>query len=362
MFGARLGVPYFWLVCLFLLLASLVAVGKAFLLLQDARPQVENDPQVRQAYENWWFHHREGAFDEYREAERQAEARLSPSMNFRFVFFFGATALASLMALIELIAFGFVLGKSGIAANYRWYVTCIAMFVVGLLGVMGGLAGLALLHWQLGSSPEIQQARADADRLEHQFHNPGASIPVADPEPSAPDVRQAPSGVDQVQGDRALARKRLHDVEQAVSERGQPMFIFFAAFTFGAAVLAVRGGISGLPLSFCVLLYKLWEQVQDGAARTTAGKAVGFLFIPFFNFYWAFVALPGLADELNRCARRRPLDIAPASRGLFVTYCILCFAALVPYLGILVALAALGVAVAAFRSATRVALALAEAG
>jgi hypothetical protein len=37
-----------------------------------------------------------------------------------------------------------------------------------------------------------------------------------------------------------------------------------------------------------VILWKMWSSIQDGNARTTPGKAIGFLFIPFFNIYWIF--------------------------------------------------------------------------
>ncbi|MEA5079778.1 MAG: DUF4339 domain-containing protein [Anaerolineaceae bacterium] len=50
----------------------------------------------------------------------------------------------------------------------------------------------------------------------------------------------------------------------------------------------------------CILLYQFWKLVQDGNARTTPGRAVGFLFIPLFNFYWMFIAYWGLAKELKR--------------------------------------------------------------
>jgi len=52
----------------------------------------------------------------------------------------------------------------------------------------------------------------------------------------------------------------------------------------------------------CIVHYKCWKAVPKEIARTTPGKAVGFLFVPFFNFYWAFVSYQGLAEDLN-CAK-----------------------------------------------------------
>ena len=40
----------------------------------------------------------------------------------------------------------------------------------------------------------------------------------------------------------------------------------------------------------CILLYRFWELVPPDQAATTPCAAVGFLFIPFFNLYWNFVA------------------------------------------------------------------------
>jgi hypothetical protein len=53
-----------------------------------------------------------------------------------------------------------------------------------------------------------------------------------------------------------------------------------------------------------VLIFQLWQIVQDGFARTSPGKAVGFLFIPLFRIYWQFVAYFGLAKDLNRYIRQ----------------------------------------------------------
>jgi hypothetical protein len=48
-----------------------------------------------------------------------------------------------------------------------------------------------------------------------------------------------------------------------------------------------------------ILLYKFWKIIQDGFAKTSPGKAVGYSFIPLFNFYWIFIAIGSLAGELN---------------------------------------------------------------
>lgn len=61
----------------------------------------------------------------------------------------------------------------------------------------------------------------------------------------------------------------------------------------------------------------------------TAGKGIGFLFIPFFNFYWVFIFWLRLVDRINFQFRLRgEPDAVP--RGLALTSCILIF---IPYLG-----------------------------
>lgn len=51
---------------------------------------------------------------------------------------------------------------------------------------------------------------------------------------------------------------------------------------------------------FYVLIYKYWNLIPPNRAVTTPGKAVGFLFIPFFCIYWWWVAFVGLGKALNR--------------------------------------------------------------
>ncbi|MFQ5570083.1 MAG: hypothetical protein ACE5G0_10445 [Rhodothermales bacterium] len=90
---------------------------------------------------------------------------------------------------------------------------------------------------------------------------------------------------------------------------------------------------------FAVLLYKMWASIQDGHARTSPGKAVGFLFIPFFNIYWAFQALWGFARDYNAFIDRHGLDNPRLSSGLFLAYVVLSLGAIVPFLGLVLMMA-----------------------
>ncbi|MBU2573606.1 MAG: hypothetical protein KKH28_05970 [Elusimicrobia bacterium] len=98
-------------------------------------------------------------------------------------------------------------------------------------------------------------------------------------------------------------------------------------------------GLSCIPMLYgaiCMLMlwYKSWAVIQDGHARTTPGKAVGFLFIPFFNIYWAFQAVWGLSKDFNAYLQRNSIPAARLPEGLFLAFCILCFTTWIPVLGL----------------------------
>jgi hypothetical protein len=90
-----------------------------------------------------------------------------------------------------------------------------------------------------------------------------------------------------------------------------------------------------------MVIYRGWRLVQPmrytdprDANMPTPGTAVGFLFIPFFNLYWNFIAFPGLVEKLNRMALQR--GVYPrASHGVAMTTAVLLACGVVPYLGLL---------------------------
>jgi hypothetical protein len=77
-------------------------------------------------------------------------------------------------------------------------------------------------------------------------------------------------------------------------------------------------GIYGSVVSL-IFWYKAWASIQDGHARMTPGKAIGFMFIPFFNIYWFFQVYFGFRTDFSAYIDRYNLPVKKLSHGLFVT-------------------------------------------
>ena len=97
--------------------------------------------------------------------------------------------------------------------------------------------------------------------------------------------------------------------------RSMEKVFFIAAGTAGG--LALLGSIF-----FYIWLYQSWKSIPSQEREVSPGKAVGMLFIPLFNLYWIFVALPGLSGNLSRSLGRRGIPTG-AGKGLAITACIL---------------------------------------
>jgi hypothetical protein len=121
-------------------------------------------------------------------------------------------------------------------------------------------------------------------------------------------------------------------------------------------LLQTAGGVV-----YLFLLYRAWRVVQDGQARTTPGKAVGFLFIPYFNLYWIFVALFGLPKNLNAFIHRHRVPAPYASPVLGLTVCLLQIFTSIPVVGLAALLVLMGVLPAFYKSIARSAAGIAGA-
>lgn len=98
----------------------------------------------------------------------------------------------------------------------------------------------------------------------------------------------------------------------------------------------------GAAVCYLMLLYKEWDLIQDGQPRTTPGQAIGFMFIPFFNFYWIFVAVRGLAEDLNSYAQQRGIQARDANVGLVTMALILSLIPCISIVGAVMLIIALG--------------------
>ena len=101
----------------------------------------------------------------------------------------------------------------------------------------------------------------------------------------------------------------------------------FLIFGFASVLALIASAL------FVIVIYRMWAAIQDGHARTDPGRAVGFLFIPFFNIYWAFQALLGFAKDYNSYLDRHGLNLRRLPEGIFVAYIILCLGAFIPFVG-----------------------------
>jgi len=96
---------------------------------------------------------------------------------------------------------------------------------------------------------------------------------------------------------------------------------------------------------WCILLYRHWFVLQGHGARTTPGRAVGFGFIPFYCFYWWFVAYAGLATDTNRYLEQIGITHCRMSRKLAIIDCVLsilcCTVGLIPVVGAIILIPAM---------------------
>ena len=146
------------------------------------------------------------------------------------------------------------------------------------------------------------------------------------------------------------------------------LMVFGEADEDALGVLALLGIVPIiLALIFsCILHYKCWKVVPEGFARLTPGKAVGYLFIPFYNFYWAFPSFGGLGSDCAMVAAKNGLRGFASLSGLGLTYAILWVVNLVaqniPVLGFFTAVADFVVWLLFYKGVVRLLNGLAAAG
>lgn len=125
----------------------------------------------------------------------------------------------------------------------------------------------------------------------------------------------------------------------------------------GLYVLIVLGLLVPGVISSCILLYRWWATLPPGWRQTTPAKAVAYSFIPFYCFYWWFIAYGGLASDVNRFLDVHGIEGERAQVGLAHGYVIVTIVSLilcwVPVLTNLIGIVGLILYIAFALSATR---------
>lgn len=89
-------------------------------------------------------------------------------------------------------------------------------------------------------------------------------------------------------------------------------------------------GFTATMVLWYIILFKCWKLIQDGDTYTSPEKAVGFLFIPIFRYYWNFIAYPGWAKSVNQYIQNRGYPIAELNSKTPTAMCILAVLSVIP--------------------------------
>ena len=86
--------------------------------------------------------------------------------------------------------------------------------------------------------------------------------------------------------------------------------------TFAAGNIFLIGSV----IIELLMYYKMWNAIQDSEVFVSPGKAVGFLFVPIFNIYWALSTITGFAEDYNEFIRRNSIKTKDLPFILFFVY------------------------------------------
>ena len=114
-------------------------------------------------------------------------------------------------------------------------------------------------------------------------------------------------------------------VQDPEVKKFEDLFLWFWITLAGSIITFGLSSLVSVTLFF-IIVYKAWQLVQDGKARTTADQAVAYCGIPGWTFYWIFIAFKGLAKELNRIMANEKTAGEPVSEDTALWFCIMILA------------------------------------
>lgn len=114
------------------------------------------------------------------------------------------------------------------------------------------------------------------------------------------------------------AQSQMISMTPAIVFMGLFSFLFFVPYL--NVLLSILGVVYALKLH-----YKCWSAIPTNYARTTPGKAVGYMFIPFYSLYWVWPSVNGLADDCLTFAKSKGIRGFDSIRHLGLVLTILVY-------------------------------------
>lgn len=201
------------------------------------------------------------------------------------------------------------------------------------------------------TSPPKPQPSAGKASLQTETFGQAAAVPVKRPEPvSAPARTETKEEIQQKSAEAAAVPAKISEPPKKEKPKSKKLSkIVFLYCWIAVRIIAVILGFLGISMlitqkSFTtiitvlaaadvfwlagvfielLLFYKIWAAIQDGRASMSPCKAVAFLFIPVFNFYWALLMFLGIVDDYNAFIQRRSVKTGELSFTLFLIYAFL---------------------------------------
>ncbi|MCB9837880.1 MAG: hypothetical protein H6813_00940 [Phycisphaeraceae bacterium] len=152
------------------------------------------------------------------------------------------------------------------------------------------------------------------------------------------------------------------------------LYWWYLGLAIGGAVLIVTIILSllGFPAIIAsavfaaIFMYRAWDQIQDGQARTSPALAVGLSFVPLFNFYWVYISVWGLAKDINLYTERHNIAAPKVNEALALGMCVLMsvglLAGLIPFVNFAVWIALLIVGLVTMNEFRKASMAIAASG
>jgi len=129
--------------------------------------------------------------------------------------------------------------------------------------------------------------------------------------------------------EKIYAYNNFFDFEYLLSIIGIFGYTFLLRFAFFVSALICL-------ISFLELLYYSWKIVEPNNENITGSKAVGYLFIPFYNLYWAYFIISTLPKELELKSQKWGIYSAPfLSDSMIVATAILFVLFLIPIVNVI---------------------------